>query len=106
VPGVEEVPREEGVEEGREEEKEQNEMISATFWLDYNAAVGWQHKIGDTPVSYNRMITVRINDEWISGRYGSDDLSPGAPRPRALLYTAKRAEPLVIEEGCEASFVR
>jgi hypothetical protein len=80
-------------------------LPNTPFRLD-RGADGWRHKIGNKTVSRGSLIMVCIDGEWIGGRYESDDLSSEAPRPRALLHTARQTEPLVIEEGCEAYLVR
>lgn len=74
-----------------------------TLWLDRDAG-GWRHKIGDEPVSCGSAIEVRINGEWIGGRYEAGDLSPDAPRSVALLYVNDGQEPLRIYEYTEARF--
>jgi hypothetical protein len=73
------------------------------LWLDRDAG-GWRHKIGDDLVFCGNVIEVRIDGEWVRGRYEAEDLSIEAPRPVALLYTERDKPPLRIEEFTEANF--
>jgi hypothetical protein len=74
-----------------------------TIWLDRDSG-GWRHKIGDDPVYCGAFIEVEVDGQWVSGRYEAEDLSPEAPRPRALLYVANDRPPLHIEEFTPARF--
>jgi hypothetical protein len=74
-----------------------------TLWLDRDAG-GWRHKIGDDPVFCGNVIEVRIDGEWVRGRYEAEDLSIEAPRLVALLYTERDKTPLRIEEFTDARF--
>jgi hypothetical protein len=55
-------------------------------------------------VSCGSIIEVQIGREWKRGRYEAEDLSPSAPRPRALLYVSNDQPPLHIEEFTPARF--
>ena len=74
-----------------------------TLWLD-KGPDGWRHKIDDDPVYCGNQIEVRINGEWVRGRYEAENLLPGAPRPVALLFVRAGAPPIRIEEFTEARF--
>lgn len=75
----------------------------STIWLDKSLS-GWRHKIDDDPISCGATIEVRIDGEWVKGRYEAENLSPDAPRPVALLYVSNDRPPLRIEEFTEARF--
>ena len=83
--------------------RDHEEEMMTTLWLDKGAG-GWRHKIGDDPVYCGSIIEVRIEGEWVRGRYEAENLDPSAPRPPALLYINNDQPPIRIEEFTEARF--
>jgi hypothetical protein len=55
-----------------------------TLWLDQDAG-GWRHKIGDDPVFCGDAIEVRIDGEWIRGRYYRRPLASSAAASGAVI---------------------